>query len=66
MRFLKATKSPGMDSILSELFKNGGEATTTVLTAAVLDKGVDTVTRHAVTKERQPQAVSELSYHQPN
>ena len=29
-------------------------------------KGVDTVTRHMGTKERQPQAMSELWYHQPN
>ena len=30
---LKAVRSSGMDSISSELFKNGGEATTAVLTA---------------------------------
>ena len=28
-------------------------------------KGVDTIARHTFTKERQPQAMSELSYHQP-
>ena len=33
VRSLKAGKSPGVDSISSELLKNGGEATTTVLTA---------------------------------
>ena len=30
---LKAGKSPGVDNVPSELLKNGGEATTTVLTA---------------------------------
>ena len=29
-------------------------------------KGVDTINRHISTKERQPQAMSELSYRQPN
>ena len=29
-------------------------------------KGMDTIAHHAFTKERQPQAMSELSYHQPN
>ena len=29
-------------------------------------EGMDTITRHTFTKERQPQAVSDLSYHQPN
>ena len=29
-------------------------------------EGVDTVVRHTFTKERQPQAMSEQSYHQPN
>ena len=29
-------------------------------------EGVDTIGDHTFTKERQPQAVSELSYHQPN
>ena len=29
-------------------------------------EGVDTIVRHTFTKERQPQAMSELSYHQPN
>ena len=33
VRSLTAGKSPGVDNILSELLKNGGEATTTVLTA---------------------------------
>ena len=33
MHGLKARKSPGVDNIAIELFKNGGEATTTVLTA---------------------------------
>ena len=32
VRSLKAGKSPGVDNIPSELLKNGGEATTTVLT----------------------------------
>ena len=30
---LNAGKSPAVDSIISELLKNGGQATTTVLTA---------------------------------
>ena len=29
-------------------------------------EGVDTIAGHSVTKERQPQAVSELLYHKPN
>ena len=29
-------------------------------------EGLDTITHHTFTKERQPQAMSELSYHQPN
>ena len=29
-------------------------------------EGVDTIVRHTFTKEWQPQAMSELSYHQPN
>ena len=33
VRSLKARKFPGVNNISSELFKNGGEATTTVLTA---------------------------------
>ena len=33
MRSLNAGKSPGVANILSELLKNGGEATATVLTA---------------------------------
>ena len=33
MRSLKAGKSPGVDNIPSELLNNGGEATTTVVTA---------------------------------
>ena len=33
VRSLNAGKSPGVDNIRSELLKNGGEATTTVLTA---------------------------------
>ena len=32
MRNLKAEKPPGVDNIPSELFKNGGKTTTTVLT----------------------------------
>ena len=32
MRSLKAGKSPGVDNIPSELLKNGGETTPTVLT----------------------------------
>ena len=33
VRSLKSGKSEGVDNIPSELLKNGGEATTTVLTA---------------------------------
>ena len=29
-------------------------------------EGVDTIARHTFTKERQPQAMLQLSYHQPN
>ena len=29
-------------------------------------EGVDTIVHHTFTKERQPQVVSELSYHQPD
>ena len=29
-------------------------------------EGVDTIARHTFTKERQPRAMSELSYQQPN
>ena len=29
-------------------------------------EGVDIIARHAFTKERQPQAMSEILYHQPN
>ena len=29
-------------------------------------KGVDAITHHTLTKKRQPQAMSELSYHQPD
>ena len=74
VRGLKAGKSPGVDNIPSELLKNGGAATTAVLTAIMpkdlgdeeMVEGVDTLTCHTFTKERQPQAMSELSYHQPN
>ena len=38
---LKAGKSPGVDSISSEVLHNGGEATTTVLTA-ILQKTWET------------------------
>ena len=31
-----------------------------------MSKGVDTIARHIFTKERQPQAMSELLKHQPN
>ena len=29
-------------------------------------EGVDTIARHTVTKEWQPEAMSKLSYHKPN
>ena len=71
---LKAGTSLRVDNIPSELLKNGGEYTRTVLTAIcqkILEtkkwpKGVDTIARHPFTKERQPQAMSKLSYHQPS
>ena len=68
-RSLKAGKSPGVDNILSELLKNEGEATTAVLTV-ISEKiwetkemavEVDTIACHRFTKERQLQAMSELS-----
>ena len=31
-----------------------------------ITKGVDTITRHTFTRERQLQAMSKLPYHQPN
>ena len=36
MRILRSGKSPGVDKIPTELLKNGGEATTTALTAICL------------------------------
>ena len=71
---LKGGKSPGVNNIPSELLKNGGAATTAVLTAIMpkdlgdeeMVEGVDTLTCHTFTKERQPQAKSALTYHQPN
>ena len=78
---LKTGKSPGVDNIPSELLKNGGEATTTVLTA-ICQKIWETkewpksghsllsylyqTTTTTTTKQQQPQALSELSYRQPN
>ena len=73
VRSTKAGKSPGVDNFPSESIKNGGEATRTVLTAMPEDPGdegmvkrVETIVYHAFTKERQSQAMSELSYHQSN
>ena len=71
---LKAGTSLRVDNIPSELLKNGGEYTRTVLTAICQKaletkkwpKGVDSIARHPFTKERQPQAMSKLSYHQPS
>ena len=71
---LKAGKSPRVDSIPSKLPENGGAATIAVLTAIMpkdlgdeeMVEGVDTLTCHTFTKERQPQAKSALTYHQPN
>ena len=63
----------------SELLESGGEAATTVLTWTVINivhaedlgekgmaEGVDTIACHTLTKERQPQGVSELLYLQTN
>ena len=71
---LKAGKSPVSDNIPFELLKNGGEGTTTVLTAVcqkdlgdeVMAKGVDIIAHYTFTEEKQPKAVSNLSCHQPN
>ena len=57
VRSLKAGKSPGVGKIPSELLKNGGEVTTTVMTAICqkiweTNEGVDTIARLTFTKER--------------
>ena len=64
---LEAGKSPGVDNIPSELLNNGDEATT-VLTALCqkIWETKDTIFCHTFTKESQPQALSELLYHQPD
>ena len=62
---LKAGKSPEVDNIPSELLKNGGDMPEDLGDEGMAE-GVDTITRHTFTKERQPQAKSELSYHQLN
>ena len=69
VRSLKAGKSPGMDNIPSELFKNGGEAAT-VLTA-ICQKIWETkewpkewTQSLLISLKRQSQTMSELSYHQ--
>ena len=53
----KAGKSPGADTIPSEVLKNGGETTTTVLIDEEMAEGVDTIARHTFTIERLPQAM---------
>ena len=65
VRSLKAGKSPGVDNIPSELLKNGGDMPEDLGDEGMAE-GVDTIAHHTFTKERQPQAMSELSYHQPN
>ena len=67
---LKAGKSPGVNNIPSELLKNGSGARTSPdsnmpedLGDKEVAEGVDTIARHPFTKERQPQAMSKLSYH---
>ena len=65
VRSLKAGKSPGVDNIPSELLKNGGDMPEDLGDEGMAE-GVDTITRHTFTEEKQPQAVSELLYHQPN
>ena len=62
---LKARKSPGVDNIPSELLKNGGDMLED-LGDERMAEGVDTITRHTFTRERQLQAMSKLPYHQPN
>ena len=76
---LKAGKAPGLDNIPSEFLKNGGEATTTVMIVICIiympedlggegmARGVaNSITHHILTKESQPQAMSELLHCQPN
>ena len=53
----RARKSQGVDNIPSELLKNGGETTTTVLIDEEMAEGVDTIARHTFTIERLPQAM---------
>ena len=71
VRSLKA----GVDIIPSELLKNGGDAITMSVLTAICQKIWETKewprewTQSLVipfTKEKQPQAVSELPYRQPN
>ena len=61
VRNLRAGRSPGVDNIPSDLLKNRGGATTTILTVICQKTwemkewpGVDTITHHTITKERHP------------
>ena len=70
VRGLKAGKSLGVEIIPSELLRNWGETNTNSpdsdmpedLGVKEMAEGVDTVARRTFTKQRQPQAMSELSY----
>ena len=63
---IKVGKCPGVDNISSELLENGGEATPMPedLRDKRMTQGADKIARRTFSKERQHQAMSELSYRQ--